>query len=391
MNRYFPVTLLLIAAVYFSIAGFQCGSAEATSAKLYMQQKQWEKAEESLLKEILKNDKIEEAWFLLGQVRLERKNYAGMNDAYTRARTLSDVHKPDIDRNRLAIWAMMYNEGVRYYNVGKDTASYYDKAIETFKTAVSLVPDSAGTYYVAALAYYAKKDYPGAQSSLETALQKKPGFADAARFLGQLYYLLASQKNEAKDETGAQAQYEKAASAFEIAYKSDPGNADNITNLIDVYERTKKSDKAMPLTRDAVARDPNNKVFRYAYGVFLLKQDKFPESVEQFKKAVEIDPNFGDAIYNCGVANLNWGVSLKAEVDKKAETEKKGTKARDAKEDITYKEKFKDALPFLEKSAELRGDDAVLWQQLGRLYAILNMVDKSRAAFEKSDKLMKNK
>jgi len=33
---------------------FQCGSAELTSAKLYIQQKQFQKAEESLLKEVRK-------------------------------------------------------------------------------------------------------------------------------------------------------------------------------------------------------------------------------------------------------------------------------------------------------------------------------------------------
>ena len=59
------------------------------------------------------------------------------------------------------------------------------------------------------------------------------------------------------------------------------------------------------------------------------------------------------------------------------------------KTDESYREKFKASLPYLEKSAELRSDDADLWMQLGRLYAILNQPDKSKAAFEKSDKLRK--
>jgi hypothetical protein len=40
---------------------------------------------------------------------------------------------------------------------------------------------------------------------------------------------------------------------------------------------------------------------------------------------------------------------------------------------------------------QIRPDDAALLTQLARLYAILNMPDKSRAAFEKADKLMKVK
>ena len=181
----------------------------------------------------------------------------------------------------------------------------------------------------------------------------------------------------------------KGLDAFEVAYKSQPENVDNITSLIDIYERTGQSSKAENLTREAVAKDPKNKLFRYAYGVFLLKKESYPEAIEQFNKALEIDPSYSDAKYNLGVAYLNWGVSLKSEIDKRAETEKKGSKP--VKDDTSYKEKFKQSLPYLEESAQIRTEDAALWTQLGRLYAILNMPDKSKAAFEKSDKLMKGK
>ena len=390
MKRYFPLTMLLLAFVYFSTTGFQCGSAELTSAKLYMSQKQWQKAEESLMKELQKNDKNEEAWYSLGQVRLEMKKYMEMNDAFTHALAVNETHKADINRYRLGVWANMYNEGVGAYNKGKDSVDYYDRAVDNFKTAIAMEPDSAGTYYVASLAYYAKKDYKSVESNLESALKKKPDFGDAARFLGQLHYLYAGEKNEAKDSAGAFAEYGKAVKAFEIAYHAAPTIPENITNLIDAYDKTKESEKALALTSDAVQKDPTNKVYRYAYGVFLLKQDKFEPSVEQFKKAIEIDPAYYDAIYNCGVANLNWGVAVKAENDRKLENEKKGSKTK-VKEDLSFKEKFAAALPYLEKSTEIRPDDALLWQQLARLYAILNMPDKSKTAFEKFDKLTKSK
>jgi len=389
MKRYSLVAFLLALLVFLSSTGFQCGSAETTSAKLYMQQKQWQKAEESLVKQVAKNDKDEDAWFLLGQVRLEVKNYAGMNDAYSRCMALSDAHKTEIERNRLATWAIMYNEGVSYYNRGRDTAAYYDKALDNFRIAVMMVPDSAGTYYVTALAQFAKKDHAGARQNLESALAKKPDFADAARFLGQLEYVVAQEKLDAKDVAGAKAAYMKAVKAFEVAYKAQPENTENITNLIDAYERTGQGDRAENLTRDAVAKDPKNKLFRYAYGVFLLKKEKYAEAVDEFNKALEIEPNYNDAVYNLGVAYLNWGVTLKAEADKKAETEKKGSKS--TKENTSYKEKFKLSLPYLERSAEYRPDDGALWTQLGRLYAILNKSDKSASAFEKADKLKKGK
>ena len=391
MKRYIPLGIVFLAFVYFTTTGFQCGSAETTSAKLYMQQKQWDKAEASLLKEVTKNDKNEEAWYMLGQVRLEMRKYAEMNEAYTRALQVSDKYKAEISRNRLAVWAMMYNDGVTIYNKGRDSSAYYQVAVDRFSTAIAMVPDSASTYYVRALAYYSQQNMKSAQTDLETAIAKNPNFEDAARLLGQVHYTRALERQQAKDEAGFNTEMNSAATAFEIAYKANPGSADNITNLIDVYERLKETDKAMALTKSAVEKDPNNKVFRYAYGVFLLKQDRFQESTEQFKKAIEIDPQYGDAIYNAGVSYLNWGVSMKAESDKKADAERAKNKGKDIKEDLTYKEKFKEALPYLEKAQELRPDDLALLQQLGKLYANLNMVDKSKAAFERYDKLTKSK
>jgi tetratricopeptide (TPR) repeat protein len=391
MKRYLPLGLLLLAFIFFSTTGFQCGSAETTSAKLYMNQKQWDKAEASLVKELAKNDKNEEAWFLLGQVRLEVKKYAEMNDAYTRALQIGDAHKAEIARNRLAVWAMMYNDGVNLYNKGRDTAAYYQKSIDRFSTAIAMVPDSSGTYYVRALAYYATQDMKSTLADLAEAVRLKPDFEEAARLAGQVHYNMAMERVNAKDDAGSQSEFALATQTFEKAYNANPGNTDNITNLIDVYERTKNSDKALALTRTAVEKDPKNKVFRYAYGVFLLKQDKFTEAIEQFKKAVEIDPNYGDAIYNLGVAYLNWGVSMKAESDKQAEAERAKNKGKDVKVDFSYKEKFKEALPYLEKAQEIRPDDLGLLQQLGKVYANLNMVEKSKAAFERYDRLSKGK
>ncbi len=394
MKRVSPIIILLLAAVYFSITGFQCGSAELTTAKLAMQQQQWDEAEESLMKEVVKNQQNEEAWFLLGQVRLEMKKYVGMNKAYAKALALSDVHKKEIGNNRLAVWGDLYNDGIASYNKGKDDPSNYDKAIESFGTALSLVPDSASTYYVLALAHYAKKDYDNAEPNLKTALAKKPDYAEAADLLGQVCLARASEKTLAKDTVGATTEYEKAAAAFEKAYKANPQKPDYILSLIEAYDKADQSDKAMALTRDAVASDPTNRTYRYVYGVFLLKQDKFEDGIGQFSNVGQpvpdsVDAIYIDATYNLGVSYLNWGVAMKKESDRKAEADRKKI-GRNAKVDLSYKEKFKAALPYLEKSSKLREDDAVLWQQLGKLYANLNMVGKSKEAFDQADRIMSN-
>lgn len=402
MTRYFPLTLLILFALFISTTGFQCGSAEVTTAKLAIQQKQWEKAEESLLKEVAKNDKDEEAWYLLGQVRFEMKKYATAYEAFQRASQISDAHKSEISNYRIAIWAATYNEGVQAFNDGLNDPARYDAAIQKFEIAAIAQPDSPSTYYVAALSHYAKKDHEKAIHSLETALAKNPSFAEAAGRLGQIHFERGYNKRTAKDSVGAVKEFTNAATAFEKAYKAEPDNAEFIINLIEAYELSNQSEKAMTVTRDAIAVDPNNRTYRYAYGVFLLKQEKYAESIEQFQKAVDlfedvrsmhpdsVDVIYTDAVYNCGVAYLNWGVSMREASEKKAEEEAKKNRGRgEVKQDLSYLDKFKASLPYLEKSAEIRKDDAMLWQQLGRLYANLNMVAKSKAAYERVDALTK--
>lgn len=388
MKRYFPLAFVALFFAYAALTGFQCGSAEATSAKLYMNQKQYDKAEDSFLREVTKNPKNEEAWFLLGQVRLELKKYPGVIEAYAKALEIAPTHKLEITRNRNVIWAMMYNEGVKNYQVGRDTASYYDKALDNFGTAILANSDSAGTYYVRSLVYFSKKSYDNATADLNTALQKKPDFVDAARLLGQIHYIKAEAATEMKDNSGAAAEYGKAVDAFQIAYKAQPSAIENITGLIDAYERAKQNDKAMELTRDAVAKEPGNKIFRYAYGVFLLKQEKYEGASEQFKAAIDIDPEYSDAVYNLGVSYLNWGVQMKSAADKAME---KAPKGKQPKEDLSYKEKYKLALPYLEKAAATRADDTLLWQQLARLYNTLGMSKEANAALAKFDALSKKK
>jgi predicted Zn-dependent protease len=50
-----------------------------------------------------------------------------------------------------------------------------------------------------------------------------------------------------------------------------------------------------------------------------------------------------------------------------------------------YKEKFKLAIPYLEKYLSVNPKEPVIWELLGRVYANLGMQEKSLEAFEKAD------
>ena len=76
-NSIFLFLICLLISTFFFM-GFQCGTAEMTSAKLYIQRSEWDNAKVQLQKELEKHPENAEAWFLLGRIHFEQKNYSEM-------------------------------------------------------------------------------------------------------------------------------------------------------------------------------------------------------------------------------------------------------------------------------------------------------------------------
>ena len=52
-------------------------------------------------------------------------------------------------------------------------------------------------------------------------------------------------------------------------------------------------------------------------------------------------------------------------------------------------EKYRQAIPYLEKFTSIDSNDVKIWDLLGKVYAILGMPDKAKDAYDKVDKLRK--
>ena len=112
MKHYVLYGMIIVSALSLTLMGFQCSSAEMTSAKLYIQRKEYQNAEAQLQKEVAKNPKNEEAWYLMGQIRAELKNYTGMKDAFVEASKAGSKFKKEIDAQTIATWGRLFNQGV---------------------------------------------------------------------------------------------------------------------------------------------------------------------------------------------------------------------------------------------------------------------------------------
>lgn len=171
MRRIIIWGMLIVSAASLALMGFQCSSAEMTSAKLYIQRKEYQNAEAQLLKEVSKNPKNEEAWFMLGQVRIELKNFRGMKDAFIKASEAGTKFKKEINGQTMAVWGRLFNEGVEYINKAESPEGF-DKAIETYNLAIYVMPESLNNYQNLGLSYYRKGDYVSAIEPLTIAFEK---------------------------------------------------------------------------------------------------------------------------------------------------------------------------------------------------------------------------
>ena len=151
---------------------------------------------------------------------------------------------------------------------------------------------------------------------------------------------------------------------------------DNITRLLNAsYVENGRIDEALESTRQLVEKEPENETFRYNYGVLLLQINKFAEAEEQLKYAIDIDPEYSNAIYNLAVTYVKWGTLL--------------SKEEEASENYTgaYKEKYEQALPYLKSVVEDDPENVEIWELLGKVYSILGMQDEALDAYNQADQL----
>jgi tetratricopeptide (TPR) repeat protein len=191
------VAVLALACGLMSV-GFQCSSAELTSAKLYIQRSDWKSAEKSLVIEITKNPDNEEAWFLLGQVRGEVKDYTGMNQAFDKALAISKDHEKDIRSTRLLKWGTSVNAGVEHFNKGKENPEEYKQAIQVFQSAIDILPDSVQPYKNITYCYLNLGTPDSSIPMLERAIRITKD-VQCAEILGKIYYQKAMQLYEQFD------------------------------------------------------------------------------------------------------------------------------------------------------------------------------------------------
>lgn len=378
-SKLFVLAFLMLSMIF---VGYQCGSTEITSAKLYIQQKNYDKAIEVLQKEITKNPKSDEGYYLLGYVQGEQSKFDDMVDSYDKSLAISKNFEKNISDSRKYFWAQAFNRGVNLYQRGvktddEDSAKvYYDKSIADFNSALRIEPDSGDTYKNLAFVYLSKGDNEAAIEPLKQLIAREQSL-DGYKFLGEIYLVNGTNLKSQEKNDEAKAEFNKSIKVLEEGLKIYPDNAEMLVSLSSAYLGADREDEALEKYRKLVEAKPDEKNIRYNYGVLLLGANDFTGAEEQFKAALDIEPDYANASYNLGVTYVKWGSYLSKKADE------------DGVPNPEYKEKYRSALPYLEKAAQAEDAQAENWEILGKVYSVLGMTNEAKNAFDQADKLRK--
>jgi len=210
--------------------------------------------------------------------------------------------------------------------------------------------------YNTALAAYNGQMWPEAIKYFNQAIDIKYGGGDAVLLLHQVFV-------NSGDSL-------KMGDNLIKGFETYPTDDRIITELINYYLTSNQNDKALGYLNKAIEKDQSNPSFFFARGALNDNSGSFEAALEDYKKCLEIDPQYYRALYNLGVIYFNKGVEQMNEANAETETKKYNAKKAVAEET------FKVSLPYFEKALEVEPNDAGVMESLKTLYYRFGMNDK---------------
>ncbi|MFC5284383.1 tetratricopeptide repeat protein [Pedobacter alpinus] len=279
-------------------------------------------------------------------------------EAITKAKTLDtkSENKNTIESAERNLTIMMQNKGITAFNK-KD----YKEAYNSFKFISDVMPTDTLFSMYTAIAANSSQMYDESVKYYNRTLENNKSNAGLYQELGRIYLTKADTANALK--------------TIEEGRKQHPEFMGLIFDELNIYLNRGEAAKQITKIENAIAKDPKNKTLRFVSGIAYSANKDMDKSAEAYKAALEIDPNYTDAIYNLAIIYINKGNDHITAANKLP-----SNKASDAKYN-ELKKKFDtelgNALPLLEKAKELNPNDLNTLTTLREVYVKLNKLDKA--------------
>ena len=144
-----------------------------------------------------------------------------------------------------------------------------------------------------------------------------------------------------------------------------------------LYLELNDNEKYNQLVNEILKNDPNNVDLVYNLGVTNANMNKIDEAIRYYLKALEIDPNYFDALLNLSELKLRSDEKFVNEMNKLGTSEKENKRYEVLKTERA--KNFNSILPYLEKAVEIKPDNESAKKTLLSVYNALEMTDKYKA------------
>ena len=219
------------------------------------------------------------------------------------------------------------------YEESKDTK----KAIETYTFNVQLEPSYFEGHLHLGLLFYRLKQYPEAITHLNQAITINPKQPEAHIVLGLTYL----QKD----------QFDDAARALEEGISQNPKSADLYFNLGTVYDKLNRFDDVVRVMETAIKLDPHHAdALNYLGYSYAERGVKIDQALSLTKQAVALKPSNGYYVDSLAWALFKSGL-------------------------------LTESLTEMKRAVALAGDDPVLYEHLGDIYATQRNLSDARESW----------
>lgn len=254
-------------------------------------------------------------------------------------------------------------------------AQDFDKALEYYNELKRLKYTGEGFLYFAYNTTSKTEENFGENKTLrdvavKTGSHTKPREEKTPSKVGEIYKniaLILADKGK----------IEEAKAAIVDARKANPDDSSLIITEADLYLKINDFDNYTKLINEALTKNPNNADLVYNLGVISANANKLTEAETYYKRTLEIDPNYFNALLNLSELKLRADEKYVTEMNKLGTSEKDNKRYEVIKADRD--KNFKSVLPYLEKAVELNPNDEAAAKTLLSVYNALEMTDKYKA------------
>lgn len=162
---------------------------------------------------------------------------------------------------------------------------------------------------------------------------------------------------------------EKAIAAMKEARDENPDDVGLMLSEANVHLKMGNKDKFKSLIEEATKSDPNNAELQFNLGVLAAEANDTENARKYYNKAIELNPEYGDALLNMAVLILSGETKLIEEMNglgTSAADDKRYDELRDERSKL-----YAEAVPFLKKVLDINPKNIDAARTLMNMYSVL--------------------